>query len=49
MLPVAALFGALSALRRGLYRVGWLRAHKLAVPVIVVGNLVAGGPARRQR
>ena len=46
MLPVAALFGALSALRRGLYRVGWLRAHKLAVPVIVVGNLVAGGAGK---
>ena len=46
MLPVALLFSMLSAFRRGLYDIGWLRAHSLSVPVIVVGNLVAGGAGK---
>ena len=46
LLPIAALFGALTALRNGLYRVGCLRVHSLPVPVIVVGNLVAGGAGK---
>lgn len=46
MWPVAAVFGALTALRRTLYRVGWLRATTLPAPVVVVGNLVAGGAGK---
>jgi tetraacyldisaccharide 4'-kinase len=46
LLPLAALFGALAALQRGLYRSGVLRVHRLPVPVIVVGNLVAGGAGK---
>ena len=46
MLPLAALFGAVSGLRRGLFRLGVLRSTRLAVPVIVVGNLVAGGAGK---
>ena len=46
MLPVAALYGMLSAVRHGLYRIGLLRAQHLPVPVIVVGNLVAGGAGK---
>ena len=46
MLPLAALFLALTAVRRGLYRIGWFRTHAVDAPVIVVGNLVAGGAGK---
>ena len=46
LLPFAALFGAVTALRRTLYRWGWLQARTLPVPVIVVGNLIAGGAGK---
>lgn len=44
--PLAGLFGAVAGLRRGLYRAGVLRAQRLPVPVIVVGNVVAGGAGK---
>ena len=44
--PVAALFGGLAALRRALYRLQLLQAERVAVPVIVVGNVVAGGSGK---
>ncbi len=43
---MAALFGGLAALHRALYRLGWLKAQRLPVPVIVVGNLVVGGAGK---
>lgn len=43
---LAAVFGALGAVRRGLYRRGWLRVRHPGVPVIVVGNVVAGGAGK---
>ncbi|CAN5321443.1 hypothetical protein BH11PSE9_BH11PSE9_20010 [soil metagenome] len=46
LLPLAALYGAVTALRRTLYRIGWLRSTRLPVPVIVVGNLLAGGAGK---
>ncbi|MEP7100863.1 MAG: tetraacyldisaccharide 4'-kinase, partial [Burkholderiales bacterium] len=46
LLPLAWLFGAATALRRGLYRIGWQRASRLPVPVVVVGNLIAGGAGK---
>lgn len=46
LLPVAALYGVLSGLHRGLYRAGVKRAERLPVPVIVVGNVVAGGAGK---
>jgi tetraacyldisaccharide 4'-kinase len=44
--PVAALFGLLAATRRALYRVGWVSREAVPVPVIVVGNVVAGGAGK---
>lgn len=44
--PLALLFGALAALRRGLYRAGWCPIGRLPVPVIVVGNVVVGGAGK---
>ena len=44
--PVAALFSAGTALRRALYRIGWWRSTTLPVPVVVVGNLIAGGAGK---
>ena len=46
MLPLACLFGWLTALRRLAYRRGWLRCEKLPVPVVVVGNLIVGGAGK---
>ena len=46
MLPLACVFGALTAARRALYRAGVFGSHALPVPVVVVGNLVAGGAGK---
>ena len=44
--PLALLHATLVGLRRGLYRAGLLRREHLPVPVIVVGNRVAGGAGK---
>lgn len=46
LLPVSLVFVALAALRRGLYRAGLLASVRLSVPVVVVGNLTAGGSGK---
>ena len=46
LLPLSWLFGALSWVRRALYQAGCLRAERLPVPVIVVGNLTVGGSGK---
>ena len=43
LLPLSALYGALAWLHRHLYLWGILKKQRVAVPVIVVGNIVAGG------
>lgn len=43
---LAPLYGAVSGLRRGLYRRGLLRSRQVPVPVIVVGNITAGGTGK---
>ncbi len=41
--PWSRLFQLLAAGRRLAYRRGWLRQHRLPCPVVVVGNIHAGG------
>jgi tetraacyldisaccharide 4'-kinase len=44
--PLSLLFRLVSALRRAGFRAGLLRADRLQVPVVVVGNIVAGGAGK---
>ncbi len=44
--PLALLYGALVRLRRALYALGVLQSGRLPVPVIVVGNVTAGGAGK---
>ncbi|HET7867022.1 MAG TPA: tetraacyldisaccharide 4'-kinase [Burkholderiaceae bacterium] len=46
LLPVSWLYGLVIALRAACYRLGLLRTERLPVPVLVVGNLVAGGAGK---
>ncbi|HJP03653.1 MAG: tetraacyldisaccharide 4'-kinase [Gammaproteobacteria bacterium] len=46
LLPVAWVFGALTGLRRYLYRHNFKKCPSLPVPVIVVGNISAGGAGK---
>jgi tetraacyldisaccharide 4'-kinase len=44
--PLAWLYGAVTTARRALYRRGWLRSVRLPVPVVVIGNITAGGTGK---
>ncbi|MES2632721.1 MAG: tetraacyldisaccharide 4'-kinase [Pseudomonadota bacterium] len=44
--PLSLVFGSLAALRRLGFRAGWFKRTRLPVPVIVVGNVVAGGSGK---
>jgi tetraacyldisaccharide 4'-kinase len=44
--PLACVFAAVSGVRRLLYRHQWLKPQTLPVPVVVVGNLIAGGAGK---
>ncbi|GAB3733796.1 tetraacyldisaccharide 4'-kinase [Luteimonas pelagia] len=43
---VEALYGAIASLRRRAYLSGWRRMQRVPAPVVVVGNLVAGGSGK---
>ena len=44
--PLSVLYGRLVHLRKTMYRLGWLASQRLPVPVLVVGNVVAGGAGK---
>ena len=44
--PSSLVYRVLSGFHRGLYRVGVLKTERSTVPVIVVGNVVAGGAGK---
>jgi len=46
LLPVSWLYGAAVAARAALFRHGLKHASRLPVPVVVVGNMVAGGAGK---
>lgn len=46
LMPLAWLYGAITALRRWLFRIGLKRQYKLPQPVIVVGNISVGGTGK---
>ncbi|PKH24278.1 tetraacyldisaccharide 4'-kinase [Enterobacterales bacterium CwR94] len=43
LLPLSWLYGVITAMIRLSYRLGWRKQWKAPVPVVVVGNLTAGG------
>lgn len=42
----SVLFGALASVRRAMYRKGWRRKIRIGAPVVVIGNLTAGGTGK---
>jgi tetraacyldisaccharide 4'-kinase len=46
LLPLAWLYQCVTAVRRTLYRIGIFRSLSVGVPVIVIGNITAGGTGK---
>jgi tetraacyldisaccharide 4'-kinase len=44
--PISWVHAAVLTVRSLVWRMGWRQAHRLPVPVIVVGNVVAGGAGK---
>ncbi|MGE4241012.1 tetraacyldisaccharide 4'-kinase [Ramlibacter sp.] len=44
--PLSLPFALLAALRQGAYRIGLLATYRAPIPVVVVGNVVAGGAGK---
>ena len=46
LLPLSVLYAAIMAVRRWSYKTGLLKQHRVAKPVIIVGNLTVGGTGK---
>lgn len=46
LIPLSAIYGAVTRTRLTAYRRGWFSVSRLAAPVISVGNLTAGGTGK---
>ncbi|WP_193425155.1 tetraacyldisaccharide 4'-kinase, partial [Paraburkholderia kirstenboschensis] len=44
--PLACVFGAVAAMRRAAFSLGWLKSVRVGVPVVVVGNVTVGGTGK---
>ena len=44
--PLSLVFGLVAAARRAAYRAGLFKSERVGVPVIVVGNVIAGGSGK---
>jgi tetraacyldisaccharide 4'-kinase len=44
--PLSLVYRAVIACRRAAYRAGWLKSGHAGVPVVVVGNVIAGGSGK---
>src|SRR5699024_4129312 len=44
--PLSLLYAGVISVRRLAYRQGWLRSTRVAVPVLVVGNITVGGSGK---
>ena len=44
--PISQIYAVAMAIRNHAYRAGWAPVHRARVPVIVVGNIVAGGAGK---
>ncbi|MBX3620317.1 MAG: tetraacyldisaccharide 4'-kinase [Rhizobacter sp.] len=44
--PLSMVYGLVTRVRRASYRMGLLHSERLPVPVVVVGNLIAGGAGK---
>ena len=43
LLPLSAVYAAVTSVRRWLYRKEILKSYRCKVPVVVVGNIMVGG------
>lgn len=46
LLPLSALYAAVTASQRALYRVGLKHAYRAPVPVMIIGNITVGGSGK---
>jgi tetraacyldisaccharide 4'-kinase len=44
--PFSLVFALLAALRRAAFRAGLLRSERVGIPVVIIGNVIAGGAGK---